>query len=176
MICERFRQLVQDRCDGLSVGGETADMEAHAAACDACRTYDAEMSAVVEALDDLRALSTITPDESGGRGGWLAGARRWTGVGAMAAGVILAVLAGIAVESFITRSPNDVPGVTGPVTVAGFSLVVQLSHESAAKFIAVPTATEEPNVHVVWLHQVLPPASEASGGSGRGHAPNGASS
>jgi hypothetical protein len=176
MNCERFRQLVQDRCDGRSVGTEATAMDAHAASCEACRAYEAEMSAVLDALDDLRSMSTITPDESAGRAGGFAGVRRWTGVGAMAAGVILAVLAGIAVESFLTRSPNDLPGIKGPVTVAGFSPVVQLSDESAAKFIAVPAPPEEPNVHVVWLHQVLPPASETSGGSGRGHGSNGASS
>lgn len=156
MNCETFRDQWHDRADGELAAADAAALDAHAATCDACRRYDAQMRAVLGGLDRLRdrPMAAATRPHRSHR---FAPLRVAAAIALFIGGTWL--LTGVAMR----RSGNR-PAVVSiadrpaPDRDASFAL----TGESADEFIAMAKPSSEPNVRLYWLYRVREPAPSDS--------------
>lgn len=157
MSCPRYRQLLHDRYDEMLSQDGAGSLDAHWVACPDCRAYQAEMNAILGGLDELKSLSTLDLAESAARRdrSWFL-PRPLMRIPGPAAAVALLVVGGWLIKPWATQmGDSTIPVVVGPETPElAFTPTVTLSEATAERFIPVMYATDDPHVHLVWLHPV----------------------
>lgn len=153
MNCEEAREYVQEAMDEALSAEHASELERHAAVCPSCKAYAAEMAALA---DDLRLLreSTELPSD------YQPGARRSGGaarrVARVAAVIALMIGGGVFVRSRVAPDPAQPPASNArAVAATRFEPRVTLSPSDEERYIALPQSTENPRVHIVWLHATL---------------------
>ncbi len=152
MNCEDAQRRWHSRYDD---GGDDPDLQAHIAACAACRVYAQEMEQIVGALDAIRVetepiVSKNTTDLADHSEP--AQARRWhfpirwaTGIAAT-----IALLVGASLF-FETQQRPELKPAREHQSVLGMSL----EGASSQRYMVVARATTDPDVQIFWLYPTL---------------------
>ena len=157
MSCEQSRQLMHDSYDELLSQADARSLDAHLATCPDCRAYQAEMTAILGGLDELKTLSVLDlaePARRPDRGQFLP--RPLMRISGLAAAVALLVVGGWLIKPWATQVKDPtgpIVGTPGTPDLA-FTPTILLSEETAERFIPVMRPTDDPHVHLVWLHPV----------------------
>ena len=157
MSCRRFRQLMHDSYDHVLSQADARSLDAHLAACPNCRAYQAEMDAILGGLDELKSLSALDLAESSPR----CNRRRLlpqflVRISGLAAAIALFVVGAWLIKPWAAQvkdPPGLVVGAPGTPELA-FTPTVLLSEKTAQRFIPVVQTTDDPHVHLIWLHSV----------------------
>lgn len=150
MNCESYRTQWHEHADGELSGADAAALHEHAAHCDACRRYDAQMRAVFAGLDRLRDRPlALTPSRR--RIHTFAPAR-------IAAAVVLFIGASWLLSSAVRDDtpPNGrVEQLASRPQDAGIAEPsFELTGESATTYLAMARPSSEPTVRMYWLYRV----------------------
>jgi hypothetical protein len=150
MNCETYRAQWHERADGERSAADAAALDQHAAECDECRRYDAQMRAVFAGLDRLRDRPLMMSPRRHGTHTF-APLR-------VAAAIALFVGASwvlsIGLRERVPVSPDaamvdaDAPG--GEEAVPSLTL----TGESAKTYLAMAKPSSRPNVRMYWLYRV----------------------
>ncbi len=154
--CERACDMMHDRLDGILSDADDTRLDAHLSSCPACDTAFAQLMDVDAGLCELR-TATVLSEVSHRRHFPL---RR---VSRIAAGVVLAVGVGLAVRTAMV-SRVDPTELHSAVHTAPR---IELTAGSAERYLPIVERTDRPDVHIVWLHRMLP-AGGKDGSAGDG--------
>ncbi len=175
MSCERWQELIQDRCDDDLRGADGVALDRHLASCPPCRAYANELRFVVEGLTELRGLSTLDALDNHIEipRPWRRTVMRWSRV-KIAAAVGLLLLGGVLLRArwYQPSYPDIFVANVGQESHTPrhsrntFTPIVTLEDKSAERFIPVRAKTNDPRVHLIWLHKIAHVSTQASDESG----------
>lgn len=159
--CAAARDAWHAALDGELTPADQERLDAHLAACAACRAYTDELGAIAGALAELRVVSGRVGMPAGQpvarrRAAWLRGGSR------IAAAV--ALLLGAGAITYLARDEGEVGPVPTPRRVAAppaesdgapaaIPVEIVLAGESDDRFIPVAQSTARTNVHVFILFE-----------------------
>jgi putative zinc finger protein len=159
MKCDECHDLMHAQLDGELQAQKQNQLFSHLNACAGCHDLFADYVRVQGALANLRdetELSPIHPQLATRQPPSRLWTRRFSTTGRIAAAIGLLFVGGWLLRSTLIESPTEHdPGVIANVdSESQFEPFVRLSPNSAKQFLAVPVESDEPRVHIVWLHPV----------------------
>ncbi|HRX87057.1 MAG TPA: zf-HC2 domain-containing protein [Phycisphaerae bacterium] len=158
--CAAARDAWHAACDGELAADAQAALDAHVAACPACRAYIDDLAAIAGALAELRTATQrvgAAPARPTRRHAtpWLNRLTRMAAAIALVLGAgVLAYLATVERPTAPTHTPTTVaqpPAPAGPD--APPPVAIALAGDSDERFIPVARATQQSNVHVFVLFE-----------------------
>ena len=164
--CAACREQIELRMDGMLEAALAAQLDSHLSQCTACRRYDEAQQALT---GNLNALSRVAESLAAPQNRETSTAPRWIHAGKVAAALAFVVLC---TWTFVRRpstKPDIAPApvasdttLNDPKTRPPVRLAVSVELIDAETRFAIPIATENPRVHMVWLYDDALPVADAS--------------
>lgn len=170
MTCEQARDRIHDRLDGLLSDDGAKRLDRHLESCESCRTLFEQLNRLDRGLAALRSLSDL-PDLDRQPPIRMRSAPRGVRVWRAAAALALVIGAGFAAMSWMNRTgeKSGAEFVEAPATETVRAPTIALGEKSAEMYVAVMQDTDQPDVHIVWLHRTVgTPRERTIGPSSRG--------
>lgn len=151
MNCDRAHNLMHDELDGVLSSADSDRLMEHLATCETCQTVHAQLTEIAGGFGDLRTLSELPERASRSMTFRMARLTR-----------VAAVIAFVIGGALIVRTALQTDDLTPdqPVAMAVRIPTVVLAAESADRYIAVMAETDDPHVHIVWLHTAVGAADD----------------
>ncbi len=161
MNCDQFRDWMHDRLDEALSAGDSQRLGEHVQSCGSCRAVWDQLTYVHRGLDELRSSSDLPVDDR--PGGAEVSRSRFVGNGSRVAAMLVFVAGAVLVgRVMLSDRPDPIDPVrsTTEAAAVAYEPTVRLVDSSADRYMAVPAETSDPDVHIVWLHHLLPSSEE----------------